>query len=217
MSNLFPRSFNLLPLKVIIGLAMTISVVVAGVTYYFTPKYTRVGYQPVQPVAFDHNLHVEQVGMDCRYCHTFVDRSYHSNVPATNTCMNCHSMVLKDSPKLAPVRASYESGQPIPWVQIHKTPDYVYFNHAIHVNRGISCVHCHDRVDLMEEVYHAKPLSMAFCLDCHKNPEAYIRPNEDVYNLEWTAGSAEAQLQQGTDLVHQWNVNPPISCSGCHR
>jgi len=131
--------------------------------------------------------------------------------------MNCHSMVLADDPKLAPVRESYATGDPINWVRIHKTPDYVYFNHAVHVNRGISCVHCHGQVNEMEVVYHAKSLTMAFCLDCHRQPEEYIRPNEHVYDLNWEAESKQAQLQMGTDLVHQWNVNPPISCSGCHR
>lgn len=217
MANLFSKSVNLIPLKVIIALAMTGSAVIAGVTYYFTPKYARVGYMPTQPVAFDHALHVEQLGMDCRYCHTFVDEAGHSNVPATNTCMNCHSMVLADSPKLAPVRESYNTGEPIEWVRIHKTPDYVYFNHAIHVNRGISCVHCHGQVNEMEVVYHAKSLSMAFCLECHKNPEKYIREPEEVYDLNWEAESRQAQLQLGEQLVHDWNINPPISCSGCHR
>ncbi len=217
MANLFSKSVNTVPLKVIIALAMTASAVIAGVTYYFTPQYARVGYQPAQPVSFSHAIHVEQLGMDCRYCHTFVDRSEHSNIPSTNTCMNCHSMVLADDAKLAPVRESYQSGEPIPWVKIHQTPDYVYFNHSIHVNRGVSCVECHGQVNAMEEVYHAKSLSMSFCLDCHRNPEGSIRPLERVYDLDWTADSPQAQLQMGEDLVHQWNVNPPLSCSGCHR
>ncbi len=217
MANLFKKSVNLIPLKVIIALAMTASAVIAGVTYYFTPKYSRVGYQPTQPVAFDHSLHVEQVGMDCRYCHTYVDRSEHSNVPATNTCMSCHSMVLTDSPQLAPIRESYATGEPVQWVKIHKTPDYVYFNHAAHVNRGISCVECHGQINEMEVVYHAKSLSMAFCLECHKNPEDYIRPLDKVYDLNWEAESQQAQARMGEDLVHQWNINPPLSCSGCHR
>jgi len=217
MANIFSKSVNLVPLKLIIALAITTSVVIAGVTYYFTPKYARVGYQPTQPVAFDHSLHVEQVGLDCRYCHNFVDRSDHSNVPSSNTCMTCHSTVLKDSPKLAPVRESYETGEPIEWVKIHQLPDYAYFNHAIHVNRGISCVHCHGQVNEMEVVHHAKPLSMAFCLECHKNPEKYIREQEHVYDLNWEAESQQAQLQMGERLVHDWNINPPISCSGCHR
>lgn len=217
MANLFSKSVNLVPLKILIALTLTASVVIAGVTYYFTPQYARVGYMPQQPVAFDHSLHVEQLGLDCRYCHNFVDRAAHSNVPSTNTCMTCHSMVLSDSPKLAPVRDSYESGRPIEWVKIHQLPDYAYFNHAVHVNRGISCVHCHGQVNEMEVVYHAKSLSMAFCLDCHKNPEQYIREPQHVFDLNWKPESRQAQLQMGERLVHDWNINPPISCSGCHR
>jgi hypothetical protein len=115
-------------------------------------------------VGFSHAIHVEQVGMDCRYCHNGVEKSWYSNVPSAATCMNCHNQVLANDPKLERVRESYATGKPIPWVQIHKTPDYVYFNHAVHVNRGVSCVHCHGPINQMEEVYHAKPLSMGFAL-----------------------------------------------------
>ena len=142
--------------------------VTAGVTIYFTPKYTRAGYEPVQPVPFSHAVHAGQLGMDCRYCHNTVDKSWFSSIPAASTCMNCHSLVLKDDPRLAIVRASAANNTPIPWVQVHIVPDYVYFNHEVHVARGVSCVECHGRVDQMDEVRHAKPLSMSFCLDCHR-------------------------------------------------
>ena len=217
MANIFPKWSNTVPLKLIAALLLVGGLAIAGITHYFTPKYLRVGYQPKQPVAFDHSLHVGQLGMDCRYCHTFVDRSEHSNVPAASTCMNCHSLVKPDSPQLKPIRDSYNSGEPVPWVRIHRTPDYVYFNHAAHVNRGVSCVHCHGRIDEMQEVYHAKPLSMAFCLECHRNPEHFIRPVDKVTDLAWTPESEEAQLRDGKEFVHQWNINPPESCSGCHR
>lgn len=217
MSNIFPKSANKAPLFIIIVIAFTAAAIVAGVTYYMTPKYTRVGYAPIQPVAFSHALHADQLGMDCRYCHTFVDRSGHSNVPAADTCMTCHSLVQRDAPSLAPIRQSYESGEPVPWVRIHKLPDYAYFNHAVHVNRGISCVDCHGEVQKMEVVHHAKPLSMAFCLECHRQPEKYLRPPEEVYNLAWQPESREAQIEMGKQFVHDWRVNPPESCSGCHR
>ena len=152
--------------------------------------------------------YVGQLEMDCRHCHTFVDRSEHSNVPATDTCMSCHSMVRKNDPVLAQVRESYESGEAIPWVRIHKTPDYVYFNHAVHVNRGISCVECHGRIDQMEVVHHAKSLSMRFCLDCHRNPEEYIRPPEEVYNLAWERPTDEESQAKFAGFVHDWKVNP---------
>lgn len=217
MANIFPRWVNTVPLKVIVGVLLSVTSIIAGITYYFTPKYTRAGYAPTQPVAFDHSLHVGQLGLDCLYCHTDVTKAAHSNVPSTNTCMNCHSIVKSDSPKLAPIRNSYESGEPVEWVQIHKTPDYVYFNHAVHVNRGISCVHCHGQVNEMEVVSHAESHSMAFCLECHREPERFIRPVDEVTNLDWSAGSEAEQLELGKKLVHDWNVNPPLSCSGCHR
>lgn len=217
MANVFPRWVNTIPIKVIVALVLTVTTVTLGVTYYFTPKYTRIGYAPTQPVAFSHALHAGQLELDCRYCHTFVDRSEHSNVPSSNVCMTCHSMVRKDDPMLAPVRESYESGEPIPWVRVHKTPDYVYFNHSVHVNRGISCVECHGRVDEMEVVEHAKPFSMTFCLDCHRNPEDSIRPIEEVYNLGWERPDTEEFEKEAIGFVHDWKVNPPQSCSGCHR
>ena len=126
-------------------------------------------------------------------------------------------MVLKDDARLATVRQSYDSGEPIPWVRIHKVPDYVYFNHAVHVNRGISCVECHGKVDEMEVVYHAKELSMGFCLECHRNPEEYIRPVEEVYNLDWERPTDPSAVEELEEFVHDWGVNPPQSCSGCHR
>ncbi|MEC8332895.1 MAG: cytochrome c3 family protein [Verrucomicrobiota bacterium] len=217
MANVFPKWVNTIPIKVIVAVILIKTAVIAGFTYYATPKYTRVGYAPTQPVAFSHALHSGQLEIDCRYCHTNVDRSEHSNVPATEVCMSCHSMVRKDDPILAPVRESYASGEPIPWVRIHKTPDYVYFNHAVHVNRGISCVECHGRVDQMKVVHHDKPLSMGFCLECHRNPEEYIRPPEEVYNLDWERPETEEFKETAVGFVHDWKVNPPQSCSGCHR
>lgn len=217
MANVFPKWVNTIPIKVIVAITLLATAVVLGVTYYATPKYTRVGYAPTQPVAFSHALHAGQLEIDCRYCHTFVDRAAHSNVPATEVCMTCHSMVRQDDPQLAMVRDSYESGEPIPWVRVHAAPDYVYFNHAVHVNRGISCVECHGRVDQMEVVHHAEPLSMAFCLECHRNPEEYIRPPEEVYNLAWERPETKEYDEKAIAFVHDWKVNPPQSCSGCHR
>jgi len=217
MANVFPKWVNTIPIKVIIAILLITGAVSLGVTYYFTPKYTRVGYQPTQPVAFSHAWHAGTLEIDCRYCHTFVDRSEHSNVPGTNVCMSCHSMVLSNDDRLAMVRESYESGEPIPWVRIHKTPDYVYFNHSVHVNRGISCVECHGQINEMEVVHHDKPLSMGFCLECHRNPEKYIRPPEEVYNLDWERPENPDEVEEIEGFVHDWGVNPPQSCSGCHR
>jgi hypothetical protein len=196
----------------LIGVAVS-----AGIWYYFTPKYTRVGYQPIQPVHFSHAIHVEQLGMDCRYCHNGVEHSWYSNIPAASTCMNCHNAVLANDPRLALVRESYATGEPIPWVQIHRMPDYVYFNHAVHVNRGVSCVHCHGQVNRMDEVYHAQPFSMAFCLECHRNPAPRLRDPELVFDLNWQPDNPDAHTEAMIQAVHDWNIHSPQHCSACHR
>ncbi len=211
MPQIFPKWANQLAPKLGLIAVLAGTMAMAGVTYYLTPKYTRVGYQPKQPVAFSHKIHSTQLGIDCRYCHNDVDKAWFSNIPAASTCMNCHSLILKDDPKLALVRESYNTGKPIPWVQVHKVPDYVYFNHSVHVNRGISCVHCHGEVNQMDEVQHAKPLSMSFCVDCHRAPDEKIRPVDLVTQLDW-----KGQVN-GKQLVHDWKVQPGQSCSTCHR
>jgi hypothetical protein len=224
MANIFPRGSNFLPLKIVLCLLFMGGAITAGFSYYFTNKYTNVGYQPVQPVPFPHDVHVKQMGMDCRYCHSFVEVAAHSNVPTTQVCMNCHLQVQKDNPKLQAVRDSWKTGKPVEWVQIHKTPDYAYFNHSAHVNRGVSCVSCHGKVNEMAEVYHAKPLSMAWCLDCHRNPENALRPVKEVTNLDWQPpvkegqSVEEAQRELGSKLKAEWGINPPDkNCAGCHR
>ncbi|MSU41676.1 MAG: cytochrome C [Pedosphaera sp.] len=216
MSNIFPKWTNRLPLLVLAGGLLLGGGVVTGVTYYFTPKYTNVGYQPLQPVSFSHKIHAGELGMDCRYCHNGVEKSWFSNIPAASTCMNCHSVVLKDDLRLAPIRESHEKQTPVPWVQIHKTPDYVYFNHSVHVNRGISCVHCHGKINEMDEVRHEKTLSMAFCLDCHRTAHEKIRPLEQVYNLNWKSDGFTPE-REGRALAGKLGVEGSTSCSVCHR
>ena len=222
MSDIFPRWTNRLPAQIAVGAVLLGSAALAGVWYYFTPKYTRVGYQPIQPVAFSHAIHVDQMGMDCRYCHNAVEKSWFSNIPTAVVCMNCHGQVLKDSPKLELVRESAATGRPIPWVQVHKVPDYVYFNHSVHVNRGVSCLECHGQIHQMDEVQHAQPLSMSFCLDCHRNPAARLRPPDKITDLNWTwsedpVKAAEMQKPNGQKFVHDWKVESLLSCSACHR
>jgi Cytochrome c7 and related cytochrome c len=244
MANIFPRGANWIPLKLNIIATFVTLFLVCGAWYYFTPKYTRVGYEPVQPVPFPHKLHVAQLGMDCRYCHSFVEVAAHSNVPTTQVCMNCHSQVQKDNPKLQPVRDSWATGKPIEWVQIHKTPDYAYFNHSVHVNRGISCVECHGQVNEMEVVYHAKPHSMKWCLECHRDPASALRPVDQVTNLNWKPDDEDpaafvakygkppgeeskdfsepglklTQEEIGSTLKQREHVAPPDkNCFGCHR
>lgn len=213
MSDIFPKWTNKLPGRLIAGATLLGMAGTVGVTYYFTPKYTDVGYQPRQPVDFPHSVHAEQLGIDCRYCHASVESSWYSNLPGSGVCMNCHNQVLAGDPRLASVRESVTNNTPLPWVQIHKLPDFAYFNHSVHVNRGISCVHCHGEVHKLDEVRQMKPLSMSFCLDCHRNPAENIRPVEEVYNLDWE----RPKTFNGNDLVQHWNVRPPESCSACHR
>ena len=222
MSAIFPKWTNRLPLLVITGGILVGGALVAGAWYYLTPKYSRVGYKPIQPVAFSHNTHAAQLGIDCRYCHDDVEKSWYSNVPASGTCMNCHNQVLKDDLRLAQVRDSAATGKPIPWVQVHRVPDYVYFNHSVHVNRGISCVECHGSINKMEEVYHAQPLSMTFCLDCHRDPAAKLRPLDKITDLDWKWSTdpeenARQQKAAGQKLLHDWKVESLQNCSACHR
>ena len=218
--NFFRRSVNSVPLQVLICLLVTVAVVVAGINEYATNKYLNVGYTPDQPVAFDHSFHAgpdSVLGLDCRYCHNFVEKSPHSNVPTANTCWNCHSIVKSDSPALALVKKSVETGEAIRWVKVHKVPDYVYFPHSVHVNRGVSCVECHGRIDQQAVVGQQKSLNMSFCLDCHRNPEQVLRPLDKITDLGYKAATPADQVAQGTKFVHDWKINPPQSCSGCHR
>lgn len=222
MSAIFPKWTNRLPLMIVIGAILVAGTLTAGMWYYLTPKYSRVGYKPIQPVPFSHATHAGQLGMDCRYCHNMVEKSWYSNIPGSSTCMNCHNQVLKDDPRLALVRESALSGEPIPWVQVHRVPDFVYFNHSVHVDRGISCVECHGRIDQMDEVYHAQPLSMTFCLECHRDPAAKIRPLDKITDLgwKWSADPKENERLQklhGEKMVQEWKVESLQNCSACHR
>lgn len=222
MSDIFPRWTNRLPALIILGALVVGVTTAAGVWYYFTPKYTRVGYQPVQPVPFSHAIHAGQLGLDCRYCHHGVEKSWYSNVPSASTCMNCHNQVLPQDDRLALVRESAQTGKPIPWVQVHKVPEFVYFNHSVHVNRGVSCVECHGPIHQMDEVYHAKPLSMDFCLNCHRNPEQFVRLPDKVTDLDWKwhddpKVAARMQKEFGTKAVQDWKIESLQNCSACHR
>jgi Cytochrome c552. len=217
MSYIFSKSANKLPLQIVIYLVVLAGIATAGVTYYMTPKYSRVGYAPVQPVPYSHELHVGQLGLDCRYCHSNVDKSGFANLPTAQTCMNCHNQVRPDSPLLEPIRRSYETGEPVPWVKIHDLPDFAYFNHAVHVNRGVSCVECHGKINEMEVVRHTQPLSMGFCLDCHRAPESRVREPADIFDLNSKTIAEKHGIEAGKKFVHDWNIKPPQSCSGCHR
>lgn len=218
MANIFPRWTNSFPLKLVTALLVIGAGVTGAVTYYFTPKALRVGYMPSQPIPFSHPIHVGQLGLDCRYCHSFVEQSSHANLPSSNTCWNCHQHVKTNSPLLAPLRESIETGKPIEWVQIHKVPDYAYFNHSVHVNSGVSCVSCHGKVNEMPVVFHKESLSMEWCLDCHRAPEKHLRPMDKVTDLNWTAKDAgKSQSEMGELLKQSWHIQAPDNCAACHR
>ena len=170
-----------------------------------------------QPVPFSHKHHVSGLGIDCRYCHTAVERSAFAGIPSTSTCMNCHSQIWTNSPMLEPVRESYRTGQPLRWNRVHNLAEFVYFNHGIHVNKGVGCATCHGPVDQMPLVSQEKSLLMEWCLDCHRNPEHYLRPREEVFNMSWTAPANQAAL--GMELVRKYNVRTEqlTDCSICHR
>ncbi len=190
---------------------------VGFIWYYGSPEYTDVGYQPVQPVPFSHKMHVGDLGMDCRYCHNFVDQSHEANVPPTQTCMNCHQLVLPESEQLAPIRQSWQSGKPMEWIRVHKIPDYAYFDHSVHLAAGVGCASCHDRVDQMEVVTLKKSLSMGWCLDCHRDPTPHLRDltATSVTDMEWQPG--ENQLAFAKEIMEKKNINPRTDCSACHR
>jgi hypothetical protein len=178
-------------------------------------RATAVGYQPDQPVPYSHALHAGDLGIDCRYCHVGVENSSQAVIPATQTCMNCHQKIRAESPKLLPVLESFATGMPVPWVRVHDLPDFVYFNHSAHVSRGVSCVSCHGRVDRMEVVAQSAPLTMGWCLDCHRNPEKALRPVEYVTKLDWSP--PEGQLAMGRRLREEKHINPSTDCVTCHR
>lgn len=181
----------------------------------FSPQATDVGYQPHQPIPYSHALHAGELGIDCRYCHNTVESTTHAAVPPTATCMNCHDKIQTTSDKLAPLRDAHAKKMPVAWKRVHDLPDYVYFNHSRHVNSGVSCVSCHGRVDQMEEVKQAEPLSMGWCLDCHRDPAPNIRPKDQVTNLAWKpSGDARAE---GEKLVKEYGLKPSTDCSTCHR
>ena len=183
--------------------------------YYGSPKYTDVGYRPDQPVPNSHKLHAGDLGMDCRYCHYDVEISPVANVPTTQVCMNCHKQILPESVKLLPVRESWSTGIPIQWARVHQTPDFAYFNHAAHLRVGVGCASCHGIISDMEVVAQAQPLSMGWCLECHRNPEMHIRPLSEITNMNWTPPQNQKEI--AAKIINEKKIKPPVDCSGCHR
>ncbi len=192
MAQVFDRSSNAL---VRLSLVLTGLIVIAlGVTLnelQRSPWVTRQGQRPDQPVPFSHKHHVEGLGLQCQYCHTSVEKSSYAGIPPTKTCMNCHSQIWTNAQLLEPVRNSWATGESIQWIRVHDLPDYVYFNHEIHVNKGIGCASCHGRVDEMPLMYEENSLQMEWCLNCHRNPAVNLRPTAEIYNMAWAGPSSD--------------------------
>jgi hypothetical protein len=191
MAQVFDRSSNALARAslVLTGL-IVIALGVALDQLQRSPWVTRQGQRPDQPVPFSHKHHVEGLGLQCQYCHTSVEKSSYAGIPPTKTCINCHSQIWTNAQLLEPVRQSWATGESIQWIRVHDLPDYVYFNHEIHVNKGIGCASCHGRVDEMPLMYQQNTLQMEWCLNCHRNPGVNLRPTSEIYNMAWTGPSS---------------------------
>lgn len=222
----FPKWSNLLLPSALIAMVVVPLYVIFVVAYGFSPRTTDVGYMPAQPVPYSHALHVDQLGIDCRYCHNTVEYADRAAIPPTQTCMNCHTQILKDSPNLAPLVRSYNEGTPVEWIRVHDLSDFAYFSHSAHVARGVSCVECHGRIDKMDVVFQHEPLSMSWCLECHRDPVSHVRDPRLVTNLAWSfENDPAAQLEFNGNqaayhefwLNHNLLQNPSQDCSTCHR
>ena len=219
MSQIFHRHANIysrLSMIAVAVVAITVGGVVAmlNVSGYNTNQDVFVE----QPIQFSHLHHVGGMGIDCRYCHTSVEESAFANIPPTKTCMNCHSQIWNTAPILEPVRASLRDNKPLHWTRVHDLPDFVYFNHSIHVKKGIGCATCHGPVDKMPLIYQQATLQMSWCLACHRDPARYIRPREQVFNMSWQPPADDPDM--GARLVRQYkiaSVEQLTSCSTCHR
>jgi hypothetical protein len=218
VAQVFHRSANVLARASIIGggLAVLVVVLLASVLYR-SPVVTQVNINKEQPIPFSHQRHVGANGIDCRYCHTTVEKSGVANVPPTETCMTCHSQVLADAPMLAPVHESWKTGKPIEWTRVYDLPDFVYFDHSIHVAKGMGCTTCHGEIQEQRLTRKINTLHMAWCLQCHRAPEKFIRPKDKVFETNYTPEGD--QLEIGKALVEEYKINVQqlTNCSICHR
>lgn len=219
MAQIFHRSTNTLSKLSIFG-----ALFIIGAILWITAEINRSPYVTQatvvreQPVPFSHKHHVGDDGIDCRYCHTSVETSATAGLPSTKTCMNCHSLLFSQSPILEPVRSSFRADTPIQWTKVHDLPDFVYFDHSIHVNKGVGCATCHGRVDQMPLMWQAASLQMEWCLKCHREPERFIRPRAQVFSMDWQP--PDNQVEEGRRLVKEYQIRSAAeitSCSTCHR
>ena len=218
MAQLFKRRANGIAKLVVIGIPfVAIGTWAALYAYARSDFWTHVDEPIEQPVPFSHEHHVGGLGIDCRYCHTSVENSGFAGLPPTETCMTCHSQVWKDAPVLQPVRDSLQTNQPLRWTRVHDLPDYVYFDHSIHVNKGIGCESCHGRVDRMPLTWKVEPLYMRWCLDCHRDPAQFIRPKEQVFKMGYTEPAGQTSLGKQLLTANHVHTSGLTDCYTCHR
>jgi hypothetical protein len=219
MGQIFHRSTNVISRVSIFGAVFFLGALLWLMMEFNRSSYNTQAFIPrEQPVQFSHKHHVGDVGIDCRYCHTSVETSAFAGIPPTKTCMNCHSQLFADSPYLEPVRESFRTGRPIKWTRVHDLPDFAYFNHSIHVTKGVGCSTCHGQIDQMPLIYQEASLQMEWCLQCHRQPEQFLRPKDKVFDMTWKPPAD--QLEQGRRLAVEYKipgVDVLTSCSTCHR
>ena len=219
MSQIFHRHTNIYSRLSILAVVVFVGALVGSVAMLHLSGYNTNQYVMVeQPIQFSHAHHVGGMGIDCRYCHTTVEQSAFANIPPTKTCMNCHSQIWATAPILEPVRASFRDNTPLTWTRVHDLPDFVYFNHSIHVAQGVGCATCHGQVDRMPLVRQEVPLTMSWCVDCHRNPAQNLRPRDQVFNMNWERPADDPDM--GARLIKEYNIGSPeqlTSCSTCHR
>ena len=214
--QVFHRSTNVLSRFTIFGGLFVLAGLVYGlVLINRSPWVTRQGIAREQPVQFSHRQHAGELGIDCRYCYTTVEKLAYAGMPSTQTCMNCHAQIWRDSPTLEPIRASWRDDDSIDWIKVYDLPGYAYFNHSIHVAKGVGCETCHGAVTEMNVLWQQPTLHMEWCLDCHRNPALYVRPREDVFEMNYHP--AEDQLALGLRLLAEYDIRPRTDCSACHR
>ena len=216
MPQIFRRSANTLSKLSLAGLLIVVGSLIFTAILVARSNYVTRAHEFVeQPVQFSHRHHVKDDGIDCRYCHTSVETSSFAGIPPTKTCMNCHSQLWANSPILEPVRASFRDDTSLHWVRVHDLPDFVYFNHSIHVKKGMGCETCHGRIDQMPLTLQENTLQMEWCINCHRNPEKYVRPRSEVYTMGYKPSGPQSVI--GAQLVKEYGIRGNTSCSTCHR
>jgi hypothetical protein len=215
VAQIFPEKANRVPLYLLAGVAVGGALATLFVWYYFSPEYTDVGYRPEQPVFYSHALHAGELGLDCRYCHAGIEVSAVAPVPPVQVCMNCHQLVGRDLPAVQPLLESAAARRPIRWVRVHDLPDYAYFDHALHLRAGVGCSSCHGDVAAMAVVTQVEPLSMGWCLECHRNPGPHLRPYDQLTDTAWTPPENQSEL--AARFIEERAIAPPEDCSTCHR